>query len=147
MQALRARTPLASAAISVIGSVGLALMALYAAMNPQPLPDDQIEAWRVAAENQGAVAWPAFLAVLSIVAAVAVLIRPGRFTFLFAGLLGIFMVGIALTPPHWLTPIGPLALMVGVAGIAAVLVAVMGWLPSSPLPESLPGWPEHHGGI
>jgi hypothetical protein len=144
---VRSRTALASGAISVVGGVALALMAVYAAMHPQPLPDDQVDAWLVMAANQGAVQWPAILAVLSFVAAIAVLWRPGRLTYLLTGALGAVMVGIALTLPDWLATLAPLAVLLGLTGVAAVIVAIVGWVPSEPLPESLPGWPEHHGGI
>ena len=148
MHVVRVRTPLASAAVAVVGAAALALMALYAAMNPQPVPTvNGAPDPAVIAANQGAVMWPALLAILSLIAAVAVLRSPGRFTYLLAGALGFFMVGLALTLPAWLSVLAPLAVLLGITGVVAVLVAVVGWLPSEPLPESLPGWPEHHGGI
>jgi hypothetical protein len=148
MNARRSRAPFLSAAISVAAVVELGLMALFAAMNPQPVPTvNDAPDPSVIAANQGAVMWPAFLAVLSLLAAVAVLRRPDRFTYLFAAALGLFMIGLALTLPDWLATIRPLAVLVGLTGAAAVIVAIVGWLPSPPLPESLPGWPEHHGGI
>jgi hypothetical protein len=141
-----------AAGASVAGAVGLIFMAVYAATHPQVVPVITMSDWTgpdpsVVAENQGAVQWPALVAILALVAAIAVLRRPDRLSYLFVGALGAVIFGIALTMPAWLSALAPLATMLGLVGLIAVAAAVAGWIPSDPLPDTLPGWPEHHGGI
>lgn len=141
-----------AAAASIAGAAGLIFMAVYAATHPQVVPVITTGDWTgpdpsVVAENQGAVQWPALVAILALVAAIAVLRRPDRLSYLFVGALGVVMIGIALTMPAWLSALAPLTTMLGLVGVIAIAAAIVGWIPSDPLPDTLPGWPEHHGGI
>ena len=152
MDHVRSLASRVAAAASVVGAVGLVSMAAYAAAHPQVVPVITMSDWTgpdpsVVAENQGAVQWPALVATLALVAAIAVLRRPERLSYLFVGALGAVMIGIALTMPAWLSALAPLATMLGFVGVIAIAAAIVGWIPSDPLPDTLPGWPEHHGGI
>jgi hypothetical protein len=141
----RRRLVKAAAAASAIGAAVLIAMASYASMHPQvvPLmnggPDPQ-----VAAENSGAVMWPVLVALLALAACLALLIKPGRLSYVASGASNVLMVGFGLTLPWWLVALAPLGLLLGTIGAVGVLASTVGWAMSTPLGEVPPHWPTHH---
>lgn len=141
----RRRLAATAASASAAGAATLVAMALYTTMHPQvgPLVDYALDA-QVAAANSAAVLWSVLVAVLALVAAVAILRRPGRMSYLACGAVSVLVVGFALTMPSWLVALDPLAVLLGIIGVVGFVVSAAGWAISTSLPEAQPRWPTHH---
>jgi hypothetical protein len=142
----------ASALCAVGAAVVFGYAALYAATHAQPvswITEDggtHPSASDVAA-NQGAVAWPAILAIVALLGAIALLRRPGRAGYLTTGAVASVVLGIAATSTMSERVFGPPTGVLVCLGAVWLLLSIIGWFMSDPLPEGLPGWPWHHGGV
>lgn len=141
----------ASATWSIVVSGVFAYAAAYAMTHPGPVSsvtDDSgtHPSGTDIAANQGAIEWPAILAVVALLAAVILIRRPGRVGYLIAGALAGALLVTAGTRPSLQQLFEQSPWLLGSIGAVGLLLAILGWILSDALPEGLPGWPVHHGG-
>ncbi len=136
-----------TAVLAVVSALALTLYALYAFQHPLVAvgtfvsKEDEAE---VAAVNFGRVLGPGVGALLALGGTWAVFRGPDRLGFALTFVGGLFAVYVVNNLPAPLYGPNVWSTALAVLGPAVLILSVVGWFVSAPLPDSPPRWPLQH---